>query len=152
MTHAAAPWLERKSGYSGAGGAVLYAAAKGFVSTLTRGQAKELIGEKIRVNGVAPGVIATPFHERYSDDAANGADGARGNAGGLRRRLSVPRLGGAERLRHWPDHRGQRRAADAVKPVSAMTVNVDIVGFAWCAGPPGRTDRSRLASSKTRRR
>ena len=36
------------------------AAAKGFVSTLTRGHAKELIGKKIRVNAVAPGVIATP--------------------------------------------------------------------------------------------
>src|SRR5574337_1007773 len=52
----------------GGGGAVLYAAAKGFVSTLTRGQAKELIGKKIRVNAVAPGVIATPFHERYSNE------------------------------------------------------------------------------------
>lgn len=78
MTRAALPWLERQGGFiinttsiaarnGGGGGAVLYAAAKGFVSTLTRGQAKELIGKKIRVNGVAPGVIATPFHERYSD-------------------------------------------------------------------------------------
>lgn len=50
----------------GGGGAVLYAAAKGFVSTFTRGQAKELIGERIRVNAVAPGVIQTPFHDRYS--------------------------------------------------------------------------------------
>jgi len=77
MTRAAAPWLARQGGFvinttsiaarnGGANGAVLYAAAKGFVSTLTRGQAKELIGKKIRVNGVAPGVIATPFHERYT--------------------------------------------------------------------------------------
>ncbi|MGA2792809.1 MAG: SDR family oxidoreductase [Roseiarcus sp.] len=80
VTRAAAPWLERHGGFiintssiaarhGGAGGAVLYAAAKGFVSTLTRGQAKELIGRKIRVNAVAPGVIATPFHERYSSEA-----------------------------------------------------------------------------------
>jgi 3-oxoacyl-[acyl-carrier protein] reductase len=80
VTRAAAPWLERQGGFiinttsvaarnGGGGGAVLYAAAKGFVSTLTRGQAKELIGRKIRVNAVAPGVIATPFHERYSDEA-----------------------------------------------------------------------------------
>ena len=78
MTRAALPWLERQGGFiinttsiaarnGGDGGAVFCAAAKGFVSTLTRGQAKELIGKKIRVNGVAPGVIATPFHERYSD-------------------------------------------------------------------------------------
>jgi 3-oxoacyl-[acyl-carrier protein] reductase len=80
VTRAAAPWLEREGGFiinttsiaarnGGAGGAVLYAAAKGFVSTLTRGQAKELVGRKIRVNGVAPGVIATPFHERYTNEA-----------------------------------------------------------------------------------
>jgi len=73
------PWLERQGGFvinttsiaarnGGGGGAVLYAAAKGFVSTLTRGQAKELIGKKIRVNAVAPGVISTPFHERYSNE------------------------------------------------------------------------------------
>jgi 3-oxoacyl-[acyl-carrier protein] reductase len=81
MTRAAAPWLERQGGFvinttsiaarnGGANGAMLYAAAKGFVSTITRGHAKELIGKKIRVNAVSPGVIATPFHERYTDAAA----------------------------------------------------------------------------------
>lgn len=50
----------------GGGGSVLYASSKAFVSTLTRGLAKELIGANIRVNAVAPGVIATPFHDRYS--------------------------------------------------------------------------------------
>lgn len=50
----------------GGGGAVIYAAAKGAVSTLTRGLAKELAENGIRVNGIAPGVIDTPFHERYS--------------------------------------------------------------------------------------
>ena len=29
--------------------------------------AKELWADKIRVNAVAPGVITTPFHERYSN-------------------------------------------------------------------------------------
>ncbi len=52
--------------HGGAGGAVLYAAAKGFVSTLTRGLAKELVKDNVRVNAVSPGVIATPFHERFS--------------------------------------------------------------------------------------
>lgn len=50
----------------GGGGAVTYAAAKAAVSTLTRGLAKELAHDGIRVNGIAPGVIETPFHERYS--------------------------------------------------------------------------------------
>jgi 3-oxoacyl-[acyl-carrier protein] reductase len=51
----------------GGGGAVLYAGAKGFVSTVTRGWAKEVVGDNIRVNAVSPGVITTPFHERYSN-------------------------------------------------------------------------------------
>jgi 3-oxoacyl-[acyl-carrier protein] reductase len=50
----------------GGGGAILYAGAKGFVSTVTRGWAKEVVGDGIRVNAVSPGVITTPFHERYS--------------------------------------------------------------------------------------
>jgi 3-oxoacyl-[acyl-carrier protein] reductase len=98
VTRAAAPWLERNGGFiinttsiaarnGGAGGAVIYAAAKGFVSTLTRGQAKELIGKKIRVNGVAPGVIATPFHDRYSTPAQLDA---------LRSAIPAGRIGTAE--------------------------------------------------------
>jgi 3-oxoacyl-[acyl-carrier protein] reductase len=98
VTRAARPWLARQGGFvvnttsiaarnGGGGGAVLYAAAKGFVSTITKGHAKELIGEKIRVNGVAPGVIATPFHERYSDEQA---------MEGMRRTVPLGRVGTPE--------------------------------------------------------
>ena len=52
--------------HGGGGGSVLYASAMGFVSTFTKGMAKELIGANIRVNAVSPGTISTPFHERYS--------------------------------------------------------------------------------------
>lgn len=52
--------------HGGGPGAYLYAGSKGFVSTATRGLAKELVGDHIRVNAVAPGVIVTPFHDRYS--------------------------------------------------------------------------------------
>jgi 3-oxoacyl-[acyl-carrier protein] reductase len=52
--------------HGGGGGAIVYAGAKGFISTATKGWAKELVGDKIRVNAVSPGVITTPFHERYS--------------------------------------------------------------------------------------
>lgn len=52
--------------HGGGGGSVLYASAKGFISTFTKGMAKELIGANIRVNAVSPGTISTPFHERYS--------------------------------------------------------------------------------------
>lgn len=48
----------------GGNGAVLYVASKSFVSNLTRGQAKEFIADRIRVNAVAPGLIQTAFHDR----------------------------------------------------------------------------------------
>jgi len=53
----------------GGPGSVMYASAKGFVSTFTHGLAKELVKDNIRVNAVSPGVITTPFHERYSTPA-----------------------------------------------------------------------------------
>lgn len=54
----------------GAKGSTLYAAAKGFVSTFTRGLAKEVAADKIRVNAISPGLVLTPFQERYSTPAA----------------------------------------------------------------------------------
>ena len=51
----------------GGGGSVIYGAAKAAVATLTRGLAKELAEKNIRVNAVSPGIILTPFHERYTD-------------------------------------------------------------------------------------
>lgn len=47
-------------------GALMYAASKGFISTATKGLARELVGRNIRVNAVAPGVIQTPLHDRFS--------------------------------------------------------------------------------------
>ena len=52
--------------HGGGAGAIVYAGAKGFISTATHGWAKEVVGDGIRVNAVSPGVITTPFHERYS--------------------------------------------------------------------------------------
>jgi len=53
----------------GGPGSAMYASAKGFVSTFTHGLARELVNDNIRVNAVSPGVIVTPFHERYSTPA-----------------------------------------------------------------------------------
>jgi 3-oxoacyl-[acyl-carrier protein] reductase len=47
-------------------GAAAYAAAKSGLLTYTKGLAKELAPFGVRVNGVSPGVIATPFHDRHS--------------------------------------------------------------------------------------
>ena len=52
--------------HGGGPGAFAYAAAKGGVMTLTRGLAKELASRNIRVNTIAPGVIETPFHDKFS--------------------------------------------------------------------------------------
>ena len=97
-TRAAVPHLKTRSGFvinttsiaarhGGGPGSTLYAASKGFVSTITKGHAKELAGLGIRVNAVSPGTITTPFHERYS--SAEQLETTR---------LSVPlgRLGSAE--------------------------------------------------------
>jgi 3-oxoacyl-[acyl-carrier protein] reductase len=50
----------------GGPGSAIYAGSKGFVETATRGWAKELVKDRIRVNAVSPGVIMTPFHERFT--------------------------------------------------------------------------------------
>ena len=53
----------RNGGGEGVG---LYGSAKAFVSTMTRALAREMAPHGVRVNGVAPGVILTDFHERNS--------------------------------------------------------------------------------------
>ena len=73
----AASMIERKggaiinvvsiAGRNGGGlGAGAYAAAKGGLITLTKSLAKELAPHGVRVNSVSPGVIDTPFHQRFS--------------------------------------------------------------------------------------
>ena len=50
-------------------GATLYASAKAAVATITKGVAKELGPQGIRVNGVSPGTVDNYFHQKYSTAA-----------------------------------------------------------------------------------
>jgi 3-oxoacyl-[acyl-carrier protein] reductase len=71
----------------GSPGSSLYSSAKAFVTTFTRSLAAELAPDGIRVNAVAPGTIATDFHQRYSSPAKLAATAAR---------IPLQRLGSAE--------------------------------------------------------
>ena len=100
---------------AGGPGASIYAASKGFVQGLTRFLAREYAARNIRVNAVAPGLIITPLQDRNTHgraargDDADDSHGPPRPAGGLRRRLSVPRQRCALGLHHRRDDRRQRR-------------------------------------------
>ena len=52
----------------GGPGSAHYSTSKAAVLNLTKGMAKELIKSGIIVNNVSPGVIATPFHDKFTPD------------------------------------------------------------------------------------
>jgi 3-oxoacyl-[acyl-carrier protein] reductase len=53
--------------YTGGGpGSAAYASTKGAMNTFTVGLAREVARDNIRVMAVGPGVIETPFHEKFT--------------------------------------------------------------------------------------
>lgn len=52
----------------GGGGSLAYATSKGAIMTFTRGLAKEVGPQNIRVNALCPGMIATKFHDDFTKD------------------------------------------------------------------------------------
>jgi 3-oxoacyl-[acyl-carrier protein] reductase len=50
-------------------GATLYSASKAAVACMTKGVAKELAPQGVRVNAVSPGTVDNYFHEKYSTRA-----------------------------------------------------------------------------------
>lgn len=86
----------------GAGEWVHYAASKGAIDSFTIGLAREVAGEGIRVNAVAPGLVETDLHAE---------NGARRHARGGCRRCALAAF--ARRLlHHRHDSRNRRRPLD----------------------------------------
>ncbi len=79
LTQAIVPYMQQKhrgiivnlssiAARNGGGlGATIYSAAKAAVATITKGLAKELAPQGIRVNAVSPGTVDNHFHEVFSN-------------------------------------------------------------------------------------
>lgn len=135
LAQAALPWMRHRGGgcllvtSSVTGprvaypGLAHYAASKAGVNGFIRAAALELAAEKIRVNGVEPGMIRTPAMANLGDAQVNQAIAAsvplgRLGTGRHRRGDGVSRLAGGG-LHHRPDAGGGRRCAVAGNECSA---------------------------------
>lgn len=75
--------------FGGGLGALAYATAKGAISTMTKGLAREFAPLNIRVNAVSPGTVDTDYHRAFSTPEA---------LDGVRASTPVGRLGTPEEI------------------------------------------------------
>jgi 3-oxoacyl-[acyl-carrier protein] reductase len=75
--------------FGGGLGALAYATAKGAISTMTKGLAREFAPLNIRVNAVSPGTVDTNYHRSFS--TPDGLDSVRAST-------PVGRLGAPEEI------------------------------------------------------
>ncbi len=77
----------------GTRGAGLYAASKSYIATYTKGLAREVVREGIRVNALAPGVIDTPIHAAHASNSVTSKDDLQAK---LKKSIPMGRLGRPE--------------------------------------------------------
>lgn len=100
----------------GSAGVTFYAATKAYVASLTRSLAKLHASEGIRVNAVAPGIIATPIHERFTPPDV---------MAGLAASIPMGRLGTADEVAGAMLYLGSDASAYLTGAV------IDVNGGAW---------------------
>jgi len=100
----------------GSTGTAFYAATKSYVTSLTRSLAKQHAAEGIRVNAVAPGIIDTPIHARFTPPEV---------MAGLAASIPMGRLGTAEEVANAMLYFGSDASAYLTGAV------IDVNGGAW---------------------
>ncbi len=124
------------AGLSGDGGPLVYSAAKAAVISLSQSAAVELASDRIRVNAICPGFIATPLAEQGRPEATRAA---------------------FAKSQPWPDYgRGEHiagaalfLASDDAEFVTGEALVVD--GGLTAAGPELSKKFSRSSGRKARR-
>ena len=104
------------AGMVGGGGSHAYSAAKAAVISLIENVAAELGGDRIRVVGIAPGVISTPLvHRGRPENTRSSSATSRGPtaASPTASPTSPPSCVPTRPLHHRRDHQGRRRPSGA---------------------------------------